>query len=531
MNANMTSSRTRKNILCCVFLYASIITLTGQAPAGLSYQSVLYTPSGEQISDQLVGVRIQILRGNASGTVAFAETHQITTDENGVLALGIGEGQAETNTFNTLDWSDGPYFVRSDVDPQGGTNYTLSTVTQLLSVPYALYANRAGNGQEPGTQTGEMQFWDGNSWVSVAPGEQGQQLTFCNGVPTWGPCIPDLVAGTTGQVSDTTAIITGLEVPDMSLDVLAKGVCYDTTDRPTIYDLRTDEGPGDGTFSSSLTGLMANTKYYYRPYVTNAQGTKYGPLDSLVTLAAINQPTIDQITGYTARFNAGLPAMGNEPILDKGFVWARSSAPTLADSSLSLGGGSGELQVTWDSLTPSTQYYLRGYIQNETGVAYGPEQTFTTDDPPQLGQPYAGGLLIYLEPDGRHGIVASTTEHTSLDYLAGNYQNWTSSTLRYSGDENTQHIIQIYNNTSRSPAAWCNALVHNGYDDWWLPSKDDMAAMDTYRTTLGMATNRSYWTSSLFNDFNVWILTSANGFLAGGKNFAFNRNTRAVRYF
>lgn len=508
-----------------------MITLSGQAPATLSYQSVLYNPGGDLLTSQLVGVRIQLLQGSSTGMVTYEETHQVTTDLNGLLALQIGEGQAETGSFTAIDWSNGPYFVRSDVDPQGGTNYTLSTVTQLLSVPYALYANQAGNGQEPGTQRGDMQFWDGSSWVAVQPGEQGQQLTFCNGVPTWGPCIPDLAAGTTGQVSDSTATITGLEVPDMSLDVVAKGVCYDTTHNPTIYDSRTDEGPGDGSFSSSLYGLTANTTYFYRPYVTNAQGTKYGPMDSLVTLAAINEPSIDQITGYTARFNADLPEMGNEPILDKGFVWGRSSAPTLADSSVSLGGGAEELQVTWDTLTPSTQYYLRGYIQNETGVAYGPEQTFTTDDPPQLGQPYAGGLLIYLEPDGRHGIVASTTEHTSLDFMADDYQNWTSSTLRYSGDENTQHIIQIYNNTSRSPAAWCNALVHNGYDDWWLPSKDDMDAMDTYRTTLGMSTNRAYWTSSMFNDFNVWILTSSNGFLAGGKNFGFNRNTRAVRYF
>jgi hypothetical protein len=531
MNALMMTSRTFKGFLICVFFYASMITLSGQAPATLSYQSVLYNPGGDLLTSQLVGVRIQLLQGSSTGMVTYEETHQVTTDLNGLLALQIGEGQAETGSFTAIDWSNGPYFVRSDVDPQGGTNYTLSTVTQLLSVPYALYANQAGNGQEPGTQRGDMQFWDGSSWVAVQPGEQGQQLTFCNGVPTWGPCIPDLAAGTTGQVSDSTATITGLEVPDMSLDVVAKGVCYDTTHNPTIYDSRTDEGPGDGSFSSSLYGLTANTTYFYRPYVTNAQGTKYGPMDSLVTLAAINEPSIDQITGYTARFNADLPEMGNEPILDKGFVWGRSSAPTLADSSVSLGGGAEELQVTWDTLTPSTQYYLRGYIQNETGVAYGPEQTFTTDDPPQLGQPYAGGLLIYLEPDGRHGIVASTTEHTSLDFMADDYQNWTSSTLRYSGDENTQHIIQIYNNTSRSPAAWCNALVHNGYDDWWLPSKDDMDAMDTYRTTLGMSTNRAYWTSSMFNDFNVWILTSSNGFLAGGKNFGFNRNTRAVRYF
>jgi len=531
MNAFATTSRARKGILLCVLFYAGLIHLTGQAPVSLSYQSVLYTPAGHLMTDQSVGVRIQLIRGSSSGTVVYDETHQTTTNGNGLLALQIGLGQAQTGIFSEVNWSEGPYFIRSDVDPEGGTNYSLTTNTQLLSVPYALYANEAGNGQEPGTQPGDMQFWDGTSWVTVEPGEQGQQLTFCNGVPQWGPCIPDLVAGTPGQLSDSSLTVSGIEVPDMSLDVLAKGICYDTTRTPTIYHSRTDEGPGSGTFATTLTGMQANTTYFFRPYATNAQGTKYGPLDSLVTLPAINQPTIDQITGYTARFNAELPAMGDEPILDKGFVWGRTSMPTLADSSLSVGTGLAGLQVTWDSLTPSTQYYVRGYIQNESGVAYGPEQTFTTDDPPQLGQSYAGGLLIYLEPDGRHGIIASTIEHTSLDFMADNYQNWTSSTVRYSGDENTQQIIQIYNNTSRSPAAWCNALVHNGYDDWWLPSKDDMAAMHIYRTTLGMSTGLSYWTSSMFNDFNVWTLTPSNGFLAGGKNFAFNRNTRAVRYF
>jgi hypothetical protein len=96
-------------------------------------------------------------------------------------------GTVLTGTFACIDWASGPYYVKTETDLAGGTNYTIISSNELLSVPYALFSE---NGIAPGTVAGEMNYWNGTAWVRVAPGSYGhpQTLTFCMGVPTWGPC-------------------------------------------------------------------------------------------------------------------------------------------------------------------------------------------------------------------------------------------------------------------------------------------------------------------------------------------------------
>ena len=119
-----------------VLLYASISY--GQAPQAFNYQSIIRNSSGELVSNQEVGIQISILQGSASGTGVYVETHSPTTNANGLATLNIGEGIVETGVFGDIDWANGPYFVETSTDPDGGTNYSISSVSQLLSVPYAM---------------------------------------------------------------------------------------------------------------------------------------------------------------------------------------------------------------------------------------------------------------------------------------------------------------------------------------------------------------------------------------------------------
>jgi hypothetical protein len=83
---------------------------------------------------------MSILQGSVSGSSVYTETHSPTTNSSGLISLEIGGGMNTTGNFSSIDWSNGPYYLKREVDPVGGTNYTIIGTSQFLSVPYAMYA-------------------------------------------------------------------------------------------------------------------------------------------------------------------------------------------------------------------------------------------------------------------------------------------------------------------------------------------------------------------------------------------------------
>jgi hypothetical protein len=156
-----------------------------KTPQKMSYQAVIRNSADSLLISTPVGMRISLVQGTPSGTVVFSETQTATTNANGLVSLQIGMGTVVTGTFACIDWAAGPYYVKTETDLAGGTNYTIISSNEIQSVPYALFSE---NGIAPGTVAGEMNYWNGTAWVTVAPGTNNQNLTFCNGVPTWGPC-------------------------------------------------------------------------------------------------------------------------------------------------------------------------------------------------------------------------------------------------------------------------------------------------------------------------------------------------------
>jgi hypothetical protein len=118
-----------------------------QIPQTMSYQCVVRNSNGVLVTNQSIGIRMSIMQGTTTGTMVYQETYNPNpqTNANGLLSLEIGGGLAITGTFSTIDWASGPYFLKTETDPTGGTNYTIVGTTQLLSVPYALYAKTSGN--------------------------------------------------------------------------------------------------------------------------------------------------------------------------------------------------------------------------------------------------------------------------------------------------------------------------------------------------------------------------------------------------
>ncbi|MCC6702402.1 MAG: collagen-like protein [Fluviicola sp.] len=161
----------------------------------MSYQAVIRNASNTLVTNAPIGMRISVLQGSASGTAVFVETQTTTTNANGLASVKIGEGTAVTGTMAAIDWSAGPYFIKTESDLTGGTNYTIVGSTELLSVPYALYAENSGT-PGPAGATGPQ----GPAGADGATGPQGPAgADGANGVDgATGPQGPAGADGATG---------------------------------------------------------------------------------------------------------------------------------------------------------------------------------------------------------------------------------------------------------------------------------------------------------------------------------------------
>jgi hypothetical protein len=143
--------------LFAAFALCTALSLVAQAPQRMSYQAVVRDANDALVTSAPVGLRLSVNQGSLQGTAVYVETHTATTNANGLATLEVGGGTVVSGSFSAIDWSAGPYFLRTEADPQGGTNYTIDGGGQLLSVPYALHAANSGVGPQgpagpPGAQ-------------------------------------------------------------------------------------------------------------------------------------------------------------------------------------------------------------------------------------------------------------------------------------------------------------------------------------------------------------------------------------------
>ncbi|MDG2276114.1 MAG: DUF1566 domain-containing protein [Flavobacteriaceae bacterium] len=134
-----------KKLSPTLFLLFLSLCIYGQSPEKMSYQAVIRDASNTLVTNQSIGMQISILQTTITGTTVYAETHTVTTNLNGLVSLEIGTGST-SDTFSTIDWSAGPYFIKTETDPTGGSSYTITGTSQLMSVPFAMYAKSSGNG-------------------------------------------------------------------------------------------------------------------------------------------------------------------------------------------------------------------------------------------------------------------------------------------------------------------------------------------------------------------------------------------------
>ncbi|MFT6815851.1 MAG: hypothetical protein ACJAZ3_001764 [Sphingobacteriales bacterium] len=127
------------------FILTIIISVTvfSQSPDAFSYQLVVRDNDGHLVKNSSIGMRISILKNSNSGTPVYVETHSPTTNDNGLVTIEVGQGSPEFSNFSSINWGENEYFVKTEIDINGGSNYSIIGSYQLLSVPYALHARSA----------------------------------------------------------------------------------------------------------------------------------------------------------------------------------------------------------------------------------------------------------------------------------------------------------------------------------------------------------------------------------------------------
>ena len=247
--------------LSVLIIHSSVLlfnSASAQAPSGFTYQSVLRDANNDLIINTAVGTQISILQTTSTGTAVYVETHAETTNANGLLTLQVGAGSVQSGTFANIDWSAGPYFVKAETDPAGGAIYTITGTQQMMSVPYALYAETSGTGGAAGADgpTGP-QGPAGNDGAQGLQGIQGPAgADGQGGVTTAGTGINVTGAGTVASpyVVSTTSTC-GLAIGD----TYQGGIIFylDASGCHGLIAASTDQSIGIQWYNGSYTNTTA----------------------------------------------------------------------------------------------------------------------------------------------------------------------------------------------------------------------------------------------------------------------------------
>ena len=198
---------------------------------------------------------------------------------------------------------------------------------------------------------------------------------------------PTVKTNEVSSVVQDAAICGGVVIDDGGATVTARGVCWSTSPNPTTNGNHTDDGTGEGDFTSAITGLTAGTTYYVRAYATNEKGTSYGEEKSFMTSIYMDLPIlttkeIEDITETSATSGGEVVSDGGAPVIARGICWSTSQNPTIDDNDGMTTDGNGTGTFTSDlvNLTANTTYYVRAYATNVMGTAYGEQRSFTTEE-------------------------------------------------------------------------------------------------------------------------------------------------------
>ena len=300
---------------------------------------------------------------------------------------------------------------------------------------------------------------------------------------------------TTNSVSNITfesATCGGNVTYDGGANVTARGVCWSTSQNPTISDNKTTDGSGTGSFTSNLINLNENTTYYVRAYATNEKGTSYGEQKSFTTsnnttLPSVTTNSVSNITFESATCGGNVTDDGGTNVTARGVCWSTSQNPTIYDNKTTDGSSTGIFTSQLSNLSENTKYYVKAYATNEKGTSYGEEMSFTTLIYEQEPSGYINGYA-YVDlglPSGLKWATYNVGASSPEDY--GDYYAWGETEIKseYTEDNSLTYGLEIseleaqgYIDADGNLTPSHDAATSNWGGSWRMPTKAELEELD-----------------------------------------------------
>jgi hypothetical protein len=540
-----------------ILLCLAYFSLNAQVPQGFNYQAVARNSVGVLITNQLLGVRLDLHQGSSTGIIIYSERQTPTTNQFGLFTVTVGQGNfLSGNAFNTIDWSTGNYWLEVGLDVTGGTTYTAMGTSQLLTVPYAMYAAASGTAGATGP-TGPT----GATGVQGIQGTTGAQGIQGVSGPTGGQGIQGITGptgavgsqgiqgiqgikgvtgsiGPTGLTGATGPMVTGISGQTLrhnGVSWVANSVLFNDGNNVgigTSSPASTLDVIGNGNFSAGVSGN--NTT----PYQAAVYGSSLAPDHDFGVYGVSNTSSGIAIFGYAP---SGMAGYFGGPVGIDGELSINGNITTNQDIYASGNVGIG-------TTTPSAKLEVNGTVKITDGTQ-GANKVLTSDangmaswqsgSAHYIGESYGGGIVFYVYDNGQHGLIAATADQsTGVRWYAGT--NINTNTLNYggvgAGKENTTLILSIQgigDGTSYA-AQLCHyySVTVGGvtYGDWYLPSKVELNLLYLQKTVVGGFTNNNYWTSTEGSNDYAWYENFSSGF--DGSYYKTNTyRVRAIRSF
>jgi len=446
-------------------------SIYAQAPEKMSYQAVIRDGSDALVTNQAVGMQISILQGSATGSAVYSETQNPTSNLNGLVSVEIGMGTT-SDDFSAIDWTAGTYFIKTETDPTGGSNYTITGTSQLMSVPFALYAKTSGSSTPgPAGKDGV----DGIDGINGTDGLQGPiGLTGATGpqgaVGATGEQGADGVVGATGPQGDAGAdgvgIAQTLSQSGNDITLSDGGGTVIITDTDTQLDAAGVTALG---FTSGAHTVDTDTHIDAAGIIGLGFTSGAHTVDTDTQLDEAGVDAFVENNGYLTSFTEVDGSITNEIEL-----------PTTANS--------GDMNY-WDGnawvIIPATDNE-GATLQMISGV---PTWTGGTPPPATIGDFRGGGVVFWVDPnDNTKGLVCAVSDQSSSAVWGchGSEITGADGTAIGTGAQNTMDIDGGCT-TLGTAANICANLSLNGHSDWFLPSIDELAEMYSNSNTINAA--------------------------------------------
>ncbi|MDA9176974.1 head fiber protein [Flavobacteriaceae bacterium] len=497
-----------------VFVFFSYLSF-GQSPQKFTYQSIIKNSSGYLLKNQDVGLRISVLSNSSNGIEVYSEEHFPTSNSNGLVTLIIGEGLTNDN-FSEIQWGDGEYFLKVEVDPEGGNSYIMNQTSQLLSVPYALYAGNSGSKlnllgqdfitlQDQTLTVNKVDLTDDiNGVLPITNGGTGSSTAPMVGVITAvdSPAARVVLGLGTASTEDATAFATA-----------AQGALADSAQQP----------PSEGAFvdgdKSKLDGITASANNYSLPDATASTlgGIKVG------TNLAIDSDGVLSSTDTNTTYSVGDGGLTENDFTDA--LKSKLDGITASANNYSL---------------PDATASTLGGIKVGTNLAIDSDGVLSSTDTNTTYSVGDGGLTENDFTDALKSKVDNLGTISTQDFDAVNIDGGTidgTSTTQSLGDNSAKIATTAYVDNSLSTRDNLSEILANGNttggSDIIISSGDDISFSDTSKAFFGSDNDlqlyhngsHNYFTNSTGNfeitstgslilqDANSakWMMTNQNG--------------------